>query len=81
MWQSPVTFSRIFPLPQDMPLPNSKLLTLHGVCARVAHMSGAAEYFNDGKREQRKIRQIRELASDGSSSTVLLESILARLPA
>lgn len=28
-------------------LPDSGLLALHAVCARVAHMSGAAEYFDE----------------------------------
>ncbi|KAJ3900995.1 hypothetical protein F5879DRAFT_808126, partial [Lentinula edodes] len=28
-------------------LPDSSLLALHAVCARVAHISGAAEYFDE----------------------------------
>lgn len=32
-------------------LPDPRLLALHAVCARVAHMSGAAEYIDQLKRD------------------------------
>lgn len=32
-------------------LPDPGLLALHAVCARVAHMSGAAEYFYELERD------------------------------
>jgi hypothetical protein len=38
-----VTFSQCH---KDLQLPDPRLLTLHAACARVAHMSGAAEAFN-----------------------------------
>ena len=53
---------------KEAPPPDPQLLALHGTCARVAHMSGAAEYFDklDWDREETKV-----LASDGSSALLL----------
>jgi hypothetical protein len=44
-------------------LPDSGLLALHA-CARVAHMSGAAEYFNDLDWDSE---------SDGEETSILTE--------
>ncbi|KAF8556091.1 hypothetical protein OG21DRAFT_1506870 [Imleria badia] len=48
--------------------PDPFLLALHATCARVAHMSGAAEFFD---QVQWDAEETRVLASDGSSSTLL----------
>ena len=49
-------------------LPDPQLLDLHAVCARVAHMSGAAEALN---KLERDIEDTVDLASDGSSASLL----------
>ncbi|KAF9001411.1 hypothetical protein BDZ89DRAFT_1081829 [Hymenopellis radicata] len=78
-WQDTVTFS-VFPhrykafKNAELPLPDPKLLTLHGICARVAHMSGAVEYFDEIDRD---MESLMVLASDGSTSTAFFESVLA----
>lgn len=56
----------------EAPLPSPQLLALHAVCARVAHMSGAAEYFDfcDRKREFAP-----QLEADGSMAMVLEEAL------
>jgi len=48
--------------------PDPELLGLHAVCARVAHMSGAAEVFDELERE---VEATRVLAFDGSSARLL----------
>lgn len=52
----------------DAQYPNPKLLALHAACARVAHMSGAAEAFDELERD---VEDTRVLASDGSSARLL----------
>ena len=52
----------------DAPLPNPQLLALHATCARVAHMSGATEFFN---QLQWDAEETKVLASDGSSAGLL----------
>jgi hypothetical protein len=56
----------------EVPLPSSKLLALHATCARVAHMSGAAEYLNFCDREREFAP---ELKADGSMAMVLEEAL------
>ena len=50
------------------PPPDPKLLALHAVCARVAHMSGAAEAFDEFDRD---LEDTIVLAEDGSSARLL----------
>ena len=49
-------------------LPDPRLLDLHAVCARVAHMSGAAEAFDQLERD---VEGTRVLAIDGSSAPLV----------
>ena len=49
---------------KELPLPNPALLTLHAVCAQVAHLSGTAEYFEQCDRED---EELLVLSEDGSS--------------
>ncbi len=49
-------------------LPDPDLIGLHAACARVAHLSGAAEYFD---RLERDVEDATVLASDGSSAYLL----------
>jgi hypothetical protein len=60
-------------------LPNPQLLALHAACARVAHMSGAAEAFDELEWE---VEETMALASDGSSAHLLehLISPFATIP-
>jgi len=53
-------------------MPSKEYLSLHAACAKVANMSGAAEYLEDldGEREEGKT-----LAADGSSMP-LFENVL-----
>jgi hypothetical protein len=60
-----VTFSQCH---KDLQPPDPRLLTLHAACARVAHMSGAAEAFN---KLERDLEEIKVLAFDGSSARLL----------
>lgn len=48
--------------------PDPFLLALRATCARVAHMSGAAEFFDQVEWDA---EETRVLASDGSSCTLL----------
>ena len=54
--------------PAYLPLPNPRYLEIHAACCRVAHMSGAAEYFD---RMIRDVEETRVLAEDGGSAEVL----------
>jgi len=56
----------------DLPLPNPAYLHIHATCAKVAHLSGAAEYI---ETIWRRMEEIRVLAEDGASE-VLNEAIL-----
>ena len=49
-------------------LPDPQLLGLHAACSRVAHMSGAAEAFDDVERD---VEDTRVLAFNGSSAHLL----------
>lgn len=51
-----------------LPLPDPRLLALHAVCARVAHMSGAAEALDDFDRD---VEETSVLARDGASAHLL----------
>ncbi|EJD47732.1 hypothetical protein AURDEDRAFT_86599 [Auricularia subglabra TFB-10046 SS5] len=53
-------------------LPDPRFICLHAICARVAHMSGAAEYFEKVERED---DEQAVLAPDGSSAHILEERI------
>ncbi|KIO15597.1 hypothetical protein M407DRAFT_237050 [Tulasnella calospora MUT 4182] len=59
-----------------IPLPNSHYLRIHAACAKVAHLSGAAEYLETilDEWEERPV-----LASDGGSAD-MLSFLLARIP-
>jgi len=58
-------------------LPDPDLIALHAACARVAYISGAAEYFDMLERDA---EETTVLASDGSSATLLL-GLLNLVPA
>jgi hypothetical protein len=53
---------------EEAPLPEPRLLALHATCARVAHMSGAAEFLDQLRWDA---EETRVLAFDGSSARLL----------
>ena len=53
---------------EGVPPPSPQLLALHAVCARVAHMSGAAEFLD---RLELDAEETSVLAFDGSSAHLL----------
>jgi len=57
---------------KEAPPPDPQLLALHATCARVAHMSGAAEFFN---KLEWDAEETRVLAFDGSSAHLLTNLI------
>ena len=57
---------------EKAPPPNSQLLALHATCARVARMSGAAEFFDKLGWDA---EETRVLAFDGSSAHLLTNLI------
>lgn len=59
------------------PVPDPKLLALHAACAKVIHLSGAAEYIY---RFERDMKEMRVLATGGGSAG-LLHTALRCLPA
>ncbi|RXW12257.1 hypothetical protein EST38_g13599 [Candolleomyces aberdarensis] len=54
--------------PEKLPVPSPQYLALHAACAKVAHLSGAAEYIETILRDA---EEIPVLAADGSSGEVL----------
>lgn len=62
--------------PVKRPLPDPRYLKLHAACARVAHLSGAAEYIDQILREE-EVTQV--LAVDGGSSELLNHILMHRL--
>ena len=58
---------------EKAPPPDPLLLGLHAACARVAHMSGAAEFFDQIERDA---EDIMVLAFDGSSAPLLSNLLL-----
>lgn len=63
-----VTFSTSDPA---LPLPSRDYLAIHAACARIAHMSGAAEYI---QKVLRDVEEIKVLAEDGGSTRLLEEA-------
>jgi len=53
---------------EGVPPPSRELLALHAVCARVAHMSGAAEFLD---KLELDAEETEVLAFDGSSAHLL----------
>ena len=58
--------------PKVLPIPSREYLVLHVTCAKVAHLSGAAEYMDSVIRE---MEETLVLSSDGASAVVLEHAI------
>ncbi|KAJ3859242.1 hypothetical protein EV359DRAFT_86640 [Lentinula novae-zelandiae] len=54
------------------PVPDRKLIALHAMCAKVAHMSGAGAYVEDLDRD---VEDLGVLASNGGSADVLSHAL------
>jgi hypothetical protein len=61
------------PCEATLPLPDPRLLALHAVCAKVSHMSGAAEAMD---RFDREAEDIGVLTEDGASFPLLYERLI-----
>jgi hypothetical protein len=53
---------------KKLPLPDPRYLRIHAACAKVAHLSGAAEYIDVIFRD---MEDTRVLATNGSSAELL----------
>ena len=53
---------------EGLPVPSPEWLALHAACAKVAHLSGAAEYIETILRDA---EETTVLAADGSSGEIL----------
>ncbi|KAF8500041.1 hypothetical protein BU17DRAFT_59091 [Hysterangium stoloniferum] len=65
---------------EHLPLPDPRYLEIHAACARVCHLSGAAEYINKYERE---MEDIQVLSTDGASADILhyaLQSLSFQVP-
>ncbi|KAI6125336.1 hypothetical protein EDD16DRAFT_1690905 [Pisolithus croceorrhizus] len=69
-----VSFST--PDAEEYPLPNRTYLAIHATCAKVAHLSGAAEHIEEVLE---RMEDTRVLAEDGGSSEVLYTAILSSM--
>ncbi|TFK66209.1 hypothetical protein BDN72DRAFT_844621 [Pluteus cervinus] len=58
----------------NLPVPSPRYLEIHAACARIAHLSGAAEYIESVLRDY---EEITVLADDGSSAEVLAHLLQA----
>ena len=56
----------------NLQLPNPKFLALHATCCRVAHLSGASEYY---EKVLRDIEDSSVLSEDGSSFDLLQSAL------
>ncbi|KAF8518827.1 hypothetical protein BU17DRAFT_76064 [Hysterangium stoloniferum] len=52
----------------NLPLPSPTYLEIHAACAKVCHLSGAAEYIDKYERE---MEDIKVLSNDGTSADIL----------
>lgn len=59
---------------EKLPLPSREYLAIHAACAKILHLSGAAEYFDTVMRD---MEEVVVLAEDGSSAEILEHAILS----
>ena len=67
---NPVTFASA---KQDLALPSPKYLAVHAACAKITHMSGAAEFIDKALRD---MESINVLANDGGSACLLEAALM-----
>ncbi|KAJ3508189.1 hypothetical protein NLJ89_g5889 [Agrocybe chaxingu] len=63
-------------MPEKLPVPSREYLAIHAACAKVAHLSGAAEYIDQLYRD---MEDMKTLATDGSSADTLEQAISDRI--
>lgn len=59
---------------ETIPLPSPQYLALHALCARVAHLSGAAEYIESFYKD---MENTDVLSVDGSSADLLSYALMS----
>ena len=59
---------------ERIPLPSPQYLSLHAVCARVASLSGAAEYIESFDKD---MENTNVLSVDGSSADLLCYALMS----
>lgn len=62
--------------PVNLPVPSPELLALHAMCCKVAHLSGATEFFEKTRRE---VDDLEVLSADGTSANALHFALLSKL--
>ncbi|KAM6503500.1 hypothetical protein JOM56_000443 [Amanita muscaria] len=72
LYEYPSVVEFTTPDPINLPLPSRDYLALHAACAKVAHLSAAAEYLDSVFRD---IEKMPVLSEDGSSAAVLEHAI------
>lgn len=70
----PATVTFTTPDEKTYPLPDPQYLKLHAAAAKVAHLSGAAEYIDDILRD---MEETFVLSEDGASARVLEYALLS----
>ena len=64
---------------QDLPLPSPRYLEIHAACCRVAHMSGAADYYRGLDDDDPFATKLRCFDPVGSDFSVALHARLLDL--
>lgn len=64
----PATVTFESTVPAKLPLPDRRYLAFHAACAKVVHLSGAAEYI---LKTLRDCERTKVLSEDGSSAELL----------
>jgi len=64
---------------QDLPLPSPRYLEIHATCCRIAHMSGAADYYRDLDDEDPFVTKFRSFDPVGSDFSAALQTRLLDL--
>ncbi|CAA7269654.1 unnamed protein product [Cyclocybe aegerita] len=63
-------------VPEKLSVPSREYLAIHAACAKVAHLSGAAEYIDHLYRD---MEEMKTLSNDGSSADTLEQAISDRI--
>ena len=64
---------------QELPLPSPRYLEIHAACCRVAHMSGAADYYRDLDGDDPYAAKLRSFDPVGSDFPAALQARLLDL--
>ncbi|KAK0194124.1 hypothetical protein F5146DRAFT_1101836 [Armillaria mellea] len=73
LYELPAEATFTTPDNEDLPVPSEALLALHAACAKVARISGAAEYIDEVDRD---VENLGVLAHNGGSGEVFNSALL-----